>query len=169
MKNNKKLRTICLSLMAMALILTLNISSTLAYFTAHTSAKGGVTLNLKFSQTEIVESEDSTVGCKKIAIKNTGIVDCYVRVKAFAVSDCNLTYAESTDWELKDGYYEYKHIVEPNASTNEMSVLYNIPSEDVDYNVIVIQESTPVLHNEDGTVKSVEWNSESNTGFVGTE
>ena len=168
MKNNKNLRTICLSLVAMALIVTLNVGSTLAYFTAHTSAKGSVTLNLKFAETMIVERA-SEAGCKKVAIDNKGTVDCYVRVKAFAVSDCDLRYADSNDWELKDGYFEYKHILKSGTSTGEISVLFNTPSEGVDYNVIVVHESTPVLHNEDGTVKPVEWNSENNTGFVGIE
>ena len=168
MKNNKNLRTICLSLVAMALIVTLNVSNTLAYFTAHTSAKGSVTLNLKFAETMIVERA-SEAGCKKVAIQNTGTVDCYVRVKAFAVRDCYLTYAESNDWELKDGYFEYKHILKSGTSTSEISVLFETPSEGVGYNVIVVQESTPVLHDEDGTVKPADWNSENNTGFVGTE
>lgn len=169
MKNNKNLRTICLSLVAMALIMTLNVSSTLAYFTAHTSAKGGVTLNLKFAETMIVEGT-SKAGCKKVAIQNTGTVDCYVRVKAFAVRDCNLTYDGGTNWEAVDGYYEYKHVLEPGDSTNEISIIrYATPTERAEYNVIVVHESTPVLHNEDGTVKPVEWNSENNTGFVGIE
>ena len=168
MKNNKNLRTICLSLVAMALIVTLNVSNTLAYFTAHTSAKGSVTLNLKFAETMIVERA-SEAGCKKVEIDNKGTVDCYVRVRAFAVRDCKLRYADSKDWEMKGEYFEYKHILKSGASTGEISVLFNTPSEGVDYNVIVVHESTPVLHNEDGTVKPVEWNSENNTGFVGIE
>ena len=168
MKKNKNLRTICLSLVAMAMIITLSVAGTLAYFTAHTSAKGGVTLNLKFAQAEIEEEVNAEAGYKKIAVKNTGNVDCYVRVKAFAASECNLTYAGSSDGRMavdtakwnynsEEGYYEYKESLKPGAATDAIFVCFTAPTDALSYNVIVIQEAVPVLHDNAGEELPANW------------
>lgn len=176
MKNNKNLKTICLSVVAMALIITLSVGTALAYFTTHTTAKGGVKLDFAFAYSEIIEEVDPAAGWKKVTLENTGTVDCYVRMKAFAGSERGLSYSGSADdrsaavenWECKDGYYEYSEILKPGERTKTpVYVHFNVPSDGTTYNVIVVQECTPVLHNEDGSVKSAEWNSEGNTGFLG--
>lgn len=179
MKNNKNLRTICLSLVAMALIITLNVENALAYFTTYTTAKGGVTLDLEFPsakiEEEVVVNENS--GYKKITLTNTGNVDCYVRMKAFAGRDLKYS-ASATDktapvigWTLKDGYYEYSNILKPDETTSTpVYVHFEILDGDTNFNVIIIQECTSVLHDNAGNVLPVDWNTETNnpTTFVGT-
>ena len=179
MKNNKNLRTICLSLVAMALIITLNVGNALAYFTTYTTAKGGITLDLEFPSAIIEEDVviSGNSGYKKIVLKNNGSVDCYVRMRAFAGRP--LMYSENSSdqetqailgWTKNGDYYEYNSVLAPNGETTPIYVHFNITAEDTNFNVIIIQECTSVLHDNAGNVLPVDWNTETNnpTTFVGT-
>ena len=89
---------------------------------------------------------------KDIRIENTGGIDCYVRVKVFAGSTVDLSFAAEEWSKDTDGYWYYNNIVAPGASSSPMVVSIKGPEdEDMEtFNVVVIQECTPVLYNEDG-------------------
>lgn len=156
-------KTICLAAAAIALTGTLAVGSAYAYFTTYSEAKGNVVFQMGETRTE--PHEEVEKGKKIVSIENTGDYDCYIRVKAYAGNNYNLSYADggSGKWyDGGDGYWYYKDILEA-GSTSE-TVLVNIPKElleditdEKDLNVIVIQECTPVQYDDDGEPYA-DWN-----------
>lgn len=156
-------KTICLAAAAVALTGTLAVGSAYAYFTTYSEAKGNVVFQMGETRTE--PHEKVKEGKKIVSIKNTGEYDCYIRVKAYAGNNYNLSYADggSGKWyDGGDGYWYYKDILEA-GSTSE-TVLVNIPKElleditdEKDLNVIVIQECTPVQYDDNGEPYA-DWN-----------
>ena len=163
MMNKLSKRTICLAAAAVALTGTLAVGSAYAYFTTYSEAKGNVVFQMGETRTE--PHEEVKEGKKIVSIKNTGDYDCYIRVKAYAGNNYNLSYADggSGKWyDGGDGYWYYKDILEA-GSTSE-TVLVNIPKElleditdEKDLNVIVIQECTPVQYDDNGEPYA-DWN-----------
>lgn len=175
----KNMKTICLAGAAFVLAGALFVESAMAYFTTFATAKGEVQMNLEFSNT--IPKEDVSIGngyaTKAIRIENTGNEDCYVRVKAFAGDKYELYYSEEnsqimTGAQAKwtpgaDGFYYYSDILTTTDPGNKTSVLYvKIPlevpvegSNDLpdDFNVIIIQESTPVPYDDNGKPKPADW------------
>lgn len=155
-------KTICLAA-AVALTGTLAVGSAYAYFTTYSEAKGNVVFQMGETRTE--PHEEVKEGKKIVSIENTGDYDCYIRVKAYAGNNYNLSYADggSGKWyDGGDGYWYYKDILEA-GSTSE-TVLVNIPKElleditdEKDLNVIVIQECTPVQYDDNGEPYA-DWN-----------
>ncbi len=70
---------------ALALTAVTEVGRALAYFTAYTTASGEAALHLSFPTTTTTETVSSWT--KHVTIQNTGDVDCYVRVRAFAGED----------------------------------------------------------------------------------
>lgn len=155
MKKNWNKKTICLAAAALVLTVGVGVGSSLAYFTTYVEADGGVQLSL--GSTTTIPKEDVTEGSKHVQIENTGDQACFVRVKAFAGSE----YADGLKYEDAsgkwtpgaDGYYYYSDVLLAGATTDELLIHLGFESleEDVDaFNVIVVQEATPVLYDEDG-------------------
>lgn len=143
----------------LALTGTLAVGSAMAYFTTYSTAGGGVKMNMGF--TETVPIEDVDENGKHITIKNTGDYDCFVRVKAFAPVE--LTYnAPDGGWTAGDeGYWYYDDVLPAGKTTEqELNITYKFPEGDdkaEEFNIIVIQECTPVLYDEDGNPYA-DWN-----------
>lgn len=144
---------------ALALTGTLAVGSAMAYFTTYTTAGGGVTMNMGF--TETIPNETVDKDGKHVTITNTGDYDCFVRVKAFAPME--LTYTADPDkWEAKnDGYWHYKEVLPAKKSTStELNISYKFPEgkdKPEEFNIVVIQECTPVLYDENGNPYA-DWN-----------
>ncbi len=162
MKKNT-LRSICLAAAALILTAGVAVGGVMAYFTTYVTAKGGYTVELGFTKTEI--EEEVEYGKKVITLSNTGDYDCYVRLKALtgdAYKD-SLVYSEPEDagnWTPgADGYYYYNSIVPPLETTSQLVVRFAFPQdkEPTDFNVIIIQECTPVLYDEYGAPYA-DWN-----------
>lgn len=132
----------------------------MAYFTTYVTAVGGKELDLGFTNTEI--EEKVSAGEKRITIHNTGDYDCYVRVKAFAGDQYTLTMGGSNaGWQEKDGYYYWTEILPAKGSTDPEALVIKITPKETEtaaesFNVIVVQECTPVPYDEDG--KPIAWN-----------
>ena len=134
----------------LALTGTLAVGSAMAYFTTYSTAGGGVTMNMGF--TETVPKEDVDENGKHITIENTGDYDCYIRVKALAGSKYQdgLQYSDSDGkWTPgEDGYYYYSDPIAPGESTSVLDIRIDSKESDASFNVVVVQESTKVLYNE---------------------
>ena len=156
MKNKWSKKTICLVLTALVLVAGLGVGSAMAYFTTYAMAKGSEAVVLKFGDTEI--DEDVVAGQKQIVLKNTGDGACYVRLKALTGDKYkdSLVYSEPDNagkWTPgADGYYYFSDIVVPKGTSTELEVKFAFPAEEepTDFNVIIIQECTPVLYDENG-------------------
>ncbi len=157
MKKNT-LKTICLSGAALVLTVGLTVGSAMAYFTTYATSEGQVTLSLGFAQTEI--EEKVVAGKKEIKLTNTGDQDCYVRLKALTgdVYKDSIIYSEQdgagkwTPGGAVDGYYYYSDIVAAGQATTQIDISFAFPEgeDPAGFNVIIIQESTPVLYDENG-------------------
>ena len=146
MKNKNLKRIICLAAVALVLVAGVAAKDAMAYFTAYIHTEGKETLSLGFTQTKLVESDNASG--KIVVVENTGSADCYVRVLAFAPSSVKATVA-GEGWTLNNGYYEYTSKLDAGAQSAPLQV--SIDSETAEeFNVIVIQECTPVLYDANG-------------------
>lgn len=144
-------------LMVAALMLTAGaaIPQTMAYFTTYVEAEGGYPITLG-NETTIEEKVENME--KHIVLNNTGESDCFVRVKVFAGSRITLTMSGSSWSQGEDGYWYYSDIVPVGGSTEELLAGITIPEDYTEsFNVVVVQECTPVLYQEDGTPYA-DWN-----------
>ncbi len=154
-------RTILLAALALIMAAGLQVTSSLAYFTTYVTARGGHPVTLGW-QTDLTEEiEDLT---KHIQIQNTGEADCYVRVRVFAGEGFALNFANPGGrWtEGEDGYWYYPDVIlAPGEVSDELSVTIQVPEgmEAVadNFNVIVVQECTPVLYDAEGNPYA-DWN-----------
>ena len=95
----------------------------------------------------------------------------YIRVRAFCGSQYTIVYS-GEGWILgSDGYYYYNTIVNGGGTTAPLDLkIEGIPEEPEameSFNVVVIYESTPVKHREDGTpysVQETDWSEILDTG-----
>lgn len=167
MMNKLSKKTICLAAAALALTGTLAVGSAYAYFTTYSEAKGNVVFQMGETRTE--PDEKVIEGKKIVSIKNTGDYDCYIRIRAYAGNNYNLTYEDggSGKWyDGKDGYWYYKDILTVGSTSTSKSKTVNVilPQEllkdvtdEKDLNVIVIQECTPVQYDDNGEPYA-DWN-----------
>lgn len=139
-----------LALAAMVLVLSIGVGSTMAYFTTYAEAKGGYVL--KLSHDTGIKEEFSN-WTKHVTVTNTGSVDCFVRIRAFCGAEVELEYADLTDsWTIgEDGYIYYNYMLPAGFDSAPIDIKINLPADfKSDFNVIVIQESTPALFDENG-------------------
>lgn len=119
----------------------------------------GVKMNMGFTTT--VPDEEIDEKGKHVSIKNEGDYDCFVRVKAFA--PVALTYlAPDGGWQAgDDGYWYYESVLPAGETTKQkLNISYQFPSGDgkaSEFNVVVIQECTPVLFDANGNAYA-DWN-----------
>lgn len=142
---------------ALLMVALADFGNTSAYFTTYVSAGGNETVHMG-SQTEI--HEDVSDMTKHVSITNTSAQNaCFVRVKVFYGGQLQVSYidrSESGDlwtYSEEDGYWYYGPILAPGASTEILDVKIGDLPEDFDkdsFNVVVIQECTPVIYDEDG-------------------
>ena len=131
-------KPLVLAAAAIALTGSLTVGSAMAYFTTYATAGGGVKMNMGFTTT--VPDEKIDEKGKHVTIINKGDYDCFVRVKAFA--PVALTYlAPDGGWQAGDDGYWY----------------YESDEKASEFNVVVIQECTPVLFDENGNAYA-DWN-----------
>ena len=143
-------KNLCLAAAALTLTASLGVGSAMAYFTTYTTASGGASLSL--GNTVTVPEEQVSDWTKHVTVRNTGETDCYVRVRVFGGDryQDSLQYSdENGKWTPgEDGYYYYSDIVPVGGSAEELRVhIDNMDSEE-SFNVIVVQEGTPVLYDE---------------------
>ena len=150
MKKSLNKKTLGLAGAALFLTAGLSVGSAMAYFTTYTQVSGGVSLSLGTTSTIPEETvEDWT---KHVTIENTGDIDCFVRVRAFAGSQYqnSLVYS-GENWSLAaDGYYYYSEILSPGETSGELLIAIDNMESNQSFNVIVVQESAPVIYDGDG-------------------
>lgn len=151
-------------LAAAALMLTSGVTAgrAMAYFTTYVTASGGYELNLGFTIT--IPDEQVSNWTKNITISNTGENPCYVRVRAFAGERYGLEYdlsGSDSRWSSgTDGYYYWQDILESGETTGSLLVKIDKRDAENDFNVIIVQECTPVPCHADGTAvtwEQVDW------------
>lgn len=157
-------QALVMSAAALFLIAVIHFQDASAYFTTYVSAGGSGTVHMG-SQTELREDVSSMT--KHISIVNTSeINDCFVRVKVFSSSQLEITYADQSEsgdlWSYSeaDGYWYYRLILQPGEATEILDAKIGDLPADFDrdsFNVVVIQECTPVIYDEAGN-PAADWN-----------
>ena len=158
LKMNKK--NICLTAVALLAVISLSVGSAMAYFSTYIISKGSKEMVLDFSETEINEKVEP--GMKKITVKNIGETECFVRIRVIAGTEHAdkwvVDLANSSNWKLgNDGYYYYfdgnrEKVLAPEEITSELKIAIKNFKEE--FNVVVIQENTPALYDENGAAYS---------------
>lgn len=152
MRKDWKKKTFVLAAVALLMVTGATIGQAIAYFTTYTAASGGAVLHLGFTTT--IPDEEVSDWTKHVSIQNTGDKECYVRVKAFAgeLYEAALTYTDTSGkWSAgEDGYYYYSDILAPGAVSEELLIKIDHLNREEDFNVIVVQECTAVLYDENG-------------------
>lgn len=152
---NRYGKVIAMSAAALAMTAALSVEGAMAYFTTYTEAGGSGTVSLG-PKTEI--DEDVSEMTKHVTITNTSDNECFVRVKVFSGTDVACTPAGG-NWSYKegDGYWYYGPIVVPGETADQLDVKIEYTgAEPQDFNVVVVQECTPVIYDEDGTA-TADW------------
>ena len=152
-----KTRWLCTIAAALIIISCCAVKPAMAFFTDTISKDGKFLVTLGDGHLDEID-EDVTAMVKRIAIKNTGDYDVFVRAKAIFPAGIGVEKEESTGWgDLTDGYYYYDEIISPGESTERLNLKITTSVDD-DFNVIIIQEATKVLYDEDGNPYA-DWNS----------
>lgn len=151
MKKITKTKTFWLAAAAVVLAGGLQLPEALAYFTTHVEAKGGYEVSVEGGSSTI--EEDVKNMTKSITLTNSGNCDCYVRVKVFAGSQVGIRYSGSSKWSQRsDGYWYYSDIVPAGGKTAVLEAKIEVAKDFQEtFDVIVIQETTPVLYHSDGS------------------
>lgn len=149
---------VLMAALALTLVVTSSVSSSLAYFTTYVTAKGGVTIEYGSLSTELDEQVEGWE--KTVNVKNTGTLDAWVRVRAYAGSQFDLRYAAESGWrDGGDGWWYYSEPLAAGEVTAVPVVVTISGPEELpeEFNVVVVQECTPVSYREDGTAYA-DWN-----------
>lgn len=148
---NKKI----VSLAAAAIVLTagVTVDEAMAFFTNHITASGSKELHLGFTTT--LPEDAVSDWANHITVKNEGANACYVRVKAFAGEQYGLSHdtaGSDGGWSTlgNDGYYYWHDILEKGASTGSLALKIDHANATDDFNVVIVQERTPVVYDENG-------------------
>ena len=148
-----KRRQILLTVVAAALVLSISVGGAWAYFTATTSASGGVTVKAG-PKTDITEP-DVSAWTKHVVITNDeDSPSVFARARAYAGADYTLTYSGEGWTDGGDGWWYCDEAIAPGGESPELLIaIGNIPEKPEDgqsFNVQVVYEATPALYDADG-------------------
>ncbi len=151
-----------LACLAFTVIFAPSVGKAMAYFTNYTLAQGSRALGGFTVTTEVTETVEENQ--KTVSVKNTGEVPCYVRVCAAAGEQFTVEAAPETagSWQQEaDGWWYYHTYIEPGDATGPLTFTITWEKSQVqgDFNVIVIEECTPVRYQADGTPYA-DWDAE---------
>lgn len=151
MKKMMKKKTFWLAAAAVVLAGGLQVQNAMAYFTTHVEAKGGYEVKID-GGSSVIEEEVKNM-TKYITLTNNGDSDCYVRVKVFSGSQVDISYSGDRNWsQSSDGYWYYSQIVPAGGKTKTLEAKMELPEGFQDtFDVVVVQECTPVLYKSDGS------------------
>ena len=165
MKKTFMKKRVCLAAAALTLTAGVSAGSAMAYFTTYATAAGSAQISL--GSTTITPHDEVKAMEKHIAVENTGDFDCFVRVKVLAGDKYKegLEFSKDSEglWSYgEDGYYYYSEILPAKKGEKSVSSTFKIKINDMgsedDFNVIVVQECTPVIYDQDGNAQSPDWN-----------
>ncbi len=148
-----KRRQILLTVLAVALVLSVSIGGAWAYLTARTSAKGGITVNAG-PTTDITEPDVSSWVKHVVITNDEDSSPVFVRARGYAGQLYTLTYSGDGWTDGGDGWWYCDEAVEPGGSTPELLVTIGgapaDPENGQSFNVAVLYEATPAVYDASG-------------------
>ena len=157
---NRYAKLAVMSAAALGMTAVLTIEGAQAYFTTYVSAGGSQVVNLG-AETEMHEGLSNMT--KHISVENASAVnDCFVRVKVFCGNELAIDYTEADggqNWYPgDDGYWYYRPILAAGTTTTVLDAKIVLPEgfDKDNFNVVVIQECTPVVYDASGNA-TADW------------
>ena len=156
--NRREIR-ILLTLMLAILCMIACCSGTLSYLTAKDSAKNTFSVGSQVSEISEVWDPPEFLDkgksyTKKVSVKNTGTVDCYVRVFA-GFEDADMAKSITVDWNTSswtakqsDGFYYYKERLKPGATTVPLFTKLSATADVSDLKMIIYEETVQAAGSE---------------------
>ena len=163
-----KKRTLILAVLAVVLVLSSGIGSTIAYFTTYSNARGGYVIHLG-GKTEIEEQISDNRKIVQIfnhaeTPEDVGQHPVFVRVKAFTDSDGSVSCSDTSGlWQQgTDGYWYYQKALLAGMDTSakdavtDPALVFVVTvnrtlKEGEHLDVIVVHESVPAIFKGDGS------------------
>lgn len=145
-----------LLVIAIALVLSLSVGLTLAYFSDYNAAKGGTGIALG-GKTVLHDDYDSD--SKTVSIENTGDVDVIARVAVYApVVNDQTVKVSGTNWEKvgegDSAYWYYTKVIPAGKSSETLTVDTTYLKSNADLGdvaqIIVTHESVQAVKNASG-------------------
>lgn len=160
MRHTVNKKTIALTAAAVTLAAGLQVGNAYSYFTAYNTASGSARIEL--GTPGPVPEEDFDNWIKTVTVvNNSADTPCYVRLRVVAgdLYAADMTYVyDDAQWEVRDGYYYYRNILQPGERAGEFKIHIPAPAADAkDFNVIVVEDHTPVVYDEEGNPYA-DWN-----------
>ena len=157
-------KPLVLAAAAIALTGSLTVGSAMAYFTTYATAGGGVKMNMGFTTTvpdEKIDEKGKHVTCLPSTIR-CQIRQCHRRKCFDSDETIIIAFIDDGGWQAgDDGYWYYESVLPAGETTKqELNISYQFPSGDEkasEFNVVVIQECTPVLFDANGNAYA-DWN-----------
>ena len=148
-----------LLVIAMALVLSISVGLTLAYFSDNSEAKGGAALTLGGS-IKIVEPVVTDTG-KQIQIVNTGETDVLVRVRVIGPSGTETKPQVAADWvyDGKTDYWYYTKVLPVGGTASDLNATFSGSKIAVaQFDVLVVSDCVQVAYDTDNKiVKPADW------------
>ena len=141
-----------LAVIAAALVLSLSMGMTFAYFSDYEAAKGGAQLTLG-AQTHI--EEDVTDKGKTLVIQNTGDTDVVVRVGVYGPSTMSVEDVSGENWayDAGTGFWYYTKVIPAGKESTALDATITAPEGQIDnFDVVVVQDCAQVVYDEAGSI-----------------
>ena len=134
-------------IIAVAMVLFVSVSATLAYFSDYDTAQGEKTLVLS-GQTAI--DEDPHDDYKDIKITNVSKDDVDMVVRVRVIGPVKINFTKEAGWEQKGEWWYYNKVLAKGESTSNLHAGWEIP-EDSDlenFDVVVVNECVQVTYDD---------------------
>ena len=141
---------------AVAMVLLVSVTATLAYFSDYDRATGEKKLILT-GQTEITETpEDDS---KTISIKNVSKDDVDMVTRVRVVAPVEVTFNPGRNWEQNGDWWYYTKVLAQNDSTTDIVASWKIPKDSAieNFDVVVLHESAVVTYENGNVAKPDDW------------
>ena len=143
-------------IIAVAMVLFVSVSATLAYFSDYDTAQGEKTLVLS-GQTTIEETpkDDS----KDITIKNVSKDDVDMVVRVRVIGPVTINFNPGAGWEQNGDWWYYNKVLAKGESTSNLHAGWEIPenSDLENFDVVVVHESAIATYDGNKVAKPAGW------------
>lgn len=143
-------------IIAVAMVLFVSVSATLAYFSDYDTAQGEKTLVLS-GQTTIEETPKDN--SKDITIKNVSKDDVDMVVRVRVIGPVTINFNPGAGWEQNGDWWYYNKVLAKGESTSNLFAGWKIP-EDSDlenFDVVVVHESAIATYDGNKVAKPEGW------------
>ena len=141
---------------AVAMVLLVSVTATLAYFSDYDRAKGDATLSLT-GQTDI--DEEPTDNSKSISIKNVSEDDVDMVTRVRVVAPLDLEFNPGANWEQKGDWWYYTKVLAKDDATTKLVAKWKVPADSTleNFDVVVLHESALATYENGNVAKPDGW------------